>query len=120
MAVVGLGDEERPATAHDRQRLAQDELDEARVVLAPRDLARALGRHDVRELELAPLDLRDRLLRHAQDVAVGERHPLAAERRREERGEIVPRPQLADALDADDAELAHRPMAAAASALLDA
>ena len=40
MAVARLADEERPAAPHDGLRLAQHELDEARIVLAARDLER--------------------------------------------------------------------------------
>ena len=84
-AVVRLADHERRADAHDALRLAEDRLDPTRISLVARDLARTLRRLDVVEPHDATLDLRDRLLRDDDDVAVLELDALEDQRR-----EVVP------------------------------
>jgi hypothetical protein len=82
--VPGLADDEGRAYAHHALRLAQDPFDAARVALVAGDLERARRRLGVVESHDAPLDLRDRLLRHHDDIAVGELDVLG-----DERSEIV-------------------------------
>ena len=68
-AVLRAGDDERRPDADELGRLVEDDLDAARVGVAG-ELARLLRRLDVRERDDAALDLRDRLLRDDDDVAV--------------------------------------------------
>ncbi len=101
-----LADHERRADADDPLRLLQDRLDPARVglVLGIRDgdLARLVRRLVVVETHDASFDLRDRLLRDDEYVAVLELDLL-----RDQRGEVVALAELRDAGDGSGAEAAH-------------
>ena len=101
--VPRLGDDERRARADDLARLAQDHLETTRIGVAG-ELARPLRRLDVREVDDATLDLRDRLLRDDEDVVVLEARLRA--RVDDERGEIVALLELRDPAERDDAQLA--------------
>jgi hypothetical protein len=86
-----LGDEELPPAADHAHRLALDEGDlRPRIVVVERDEP-ALG-------------LRDDLLGHDHDVAIGER--AGADRLGEQRAEVVALGDLADAGDRGDGERA--------------
>ena len=104
--MAGLADDEGRPHAHDTRRLLQDRLDAARIGLVLRirdgDLARLLRRLVVVQPYDAALDLRDRLLRDDQDVAV-----LELDRVRDQRREVVALAQLRDALDREGGESAH-------------
>jgi hypothetical protein len=100
--VPGLGDHEAAPRAHDSRRLAEDDLQVARVVALVRELAGTRGGLDVVESHDATLGLRDRLLRHDHDVAV-----LEAGRARDQPAEVVALLDLGQALDREDAKLAH-------------
>ena len=86
-----LADQEGSATAHDTGALAQDQLDHARIGLVAGDLPRALGRHHGGEHDGPPLDLRDRLLRHAHHVAVAQAARRALARGQQQAGQVVAR-----------------------------
>src|SRR5207237_6163099 len=101
-AVARLADDERSAHADDALRLAQDPFHTPRIALVAGDLARTLGRLDIVELHDATLDLRDRLLRDDDDVAVLELCALC-----NQRGQIVALPQLWQPFDGQDREAAH-------------
>ena len=97
--MLGLGDDERQPNAHHARRLAEDDLDPARIFLVAGNLARALRRLDVVEPHDAPLGLRHGFLREDDDVAVLELEPGG-----NERGEVVPFTDLRQSLDCDDAD----------------
>jgi hypothetical protein len=99
--VVGLGDDERVADADDPNRLPEDRLDASRVAVAS-DAARLRRGLDSRERDDAAFGLGHDLLRHDDDVAVFE---IAAGGRRDRGAEVVPRPNLGDALEREDPEL---------------
>ena len=104
--VLGLADDERRAHAHDPSRLAEDHLDAARrVAVGGGDLARPLGGLDPLQPRDSSLDLRDRLLRDDDDVAVLELRTLDDHRR-----EVVVLVQLGDALEREDRDAVHRPV----------
>ena len=95
-AVPGLGDHERRAAAQDARRLAQDDLEPARVAVRARELARLLGRLDLVEAHDPALGLRDDLLRDADDVAV-----LELDAPGDHRGQVVALADLRQPLDGD-------------------
>jgi hypothetical protein len=100
--VPRLRDHERRARADDARRLAQDHLDPSRVGVRC-ELARALRWLDVVEPDEAAFDLRDRLLRDDDDVAVLERRSVG-----DQRAEVVALAQLGQALDRQDRD--HSPV----------
>ena len=97
----GLGDDERCPRAHDPDRLAQDHLELARIVVGG-ELAGAVGRLDVVEPHDPPLGLGESLVRDDDHVAVLELGPI-----RDQRPEIVALGDLREPLDREDPELRH-------------
>ena len=97
-AVPRARDEERRAGADELDRFVEDDLDAARVGVGG-ELARLLRRLDVRERDDAPFDLRDRLLRDDDDIAVLEVDALD-----DRAGEVVSLAQLGQAGDGRDGE----------------
>ena len=65
------------------------------------------------QLDAAALDLRDRLLRHAHDVAVAQAAGAALRGRHEQPGEVVAGPQLRQPSQPRDGEVAHARASAA-------
>ncbi len=96
----GLDDQERRADPDDVDRLAQDHLGAAGILVVAGELERALRRLDVVQPDDAALRLRDRFLRDDEHVAVLER--LAFD---DERGEIVALADLGETFDREDPQM---------------
>jgi hypothetical protein len=99
--VLGLSDDERQPNSYDARRLAEDDLDAARILFVACDLQRPLRRLDAREGDHSAFGLRDDLLREHDHVAV-----LELDLRDGERGQVVAFLDLRQAGDRDDAKLA--------------
>ena len=98
---VRLGDDERQPNSYDARRLAEDDLDTARILLVAGDLYAPARRLDAGESDNSAFGLRDDLLREHDHVAV-----LELELRSDEPRPGRPFLDLRQAGDRDDAELA--------------
>ena len=86
----------------------QDQLDHARIGLVGGDLPGARRRPTLSSATLATLDLRDRLLRHAHDVAVAQAAGTALAAAAISRpAEVVARRELGEPAQRDDRDVAH-------------
>ncbi len=70
--MVGLGDEQRAAMAHDADALAQDHLDDTGIAVGGGELEGTRARFHRGEVDDLPLRLAHRLVRHHHDVAVAQ------------------------------------------------
>ena len=102
-------DHERRPRAHDLGRLAQDHLHLPRVALVPGELDGARRRLDLVQANDAALDLRHRLLRDDDDVAVLEPADAGAGVGQQP-AEIVALLELGNARQADHPHLAGAPI----------
>ena len=104
---AGLGDEDRPALADDPVALAQDQLDEPRVLLRLDGEALRLGRrrHAVQRDD-TPLRLRDDLLGDDDDVA-GLDAGAALGGLEDQRREVIAFADLGNTGEGDDADFGH-------------
>ena len=102
-AVARLGDHERAARANDALRLAENDLDPPRIAVA-RELTRSGRRLDLVQAHDAALDLRDRLLRDDEHVAVLELGALDDHAR-----QVVAFAELRQPADGRDRQLGHSP-----------
>src|SRR5215813_4979536 len=102
-SVMRLHDEHALVLAHHAPALAQDDLYEARITPnLLRQPERLGGGGDVAEADHAPFRLGDDLLAHHEEIACEEGRPLRARGIRDEAGQILPRADLRQALDADN------------------
>ena len=104
----GLGDDHAVGHAHDPARLAQDDLDLARVAVpALREGDGFRARLDLGEVDDRALRLADDLLGHDQDVVLAQRQQVRATRGQrfsDEAGQVVAGDDLAEPRDRDDLE----------------
>ena len=107
----GAADDERAAATHDLGRLAQDDLHDTWVAAVSRTLERLGRRLDIREIDDAPLGLRNRLLRHDEHVTVGKCLTGVGDGAEQQGGQIVARTNARGQRNRDD--LDHASTAAA-------